>query len=61
MDGRDIGTVVLPDAEVKVFLTASAEEQARRRMLELEEQGTPEALCGYPPRHSGTGLERYPP
>ena len=34
MDGRDIGTVVLPDAEVKVFLTASAEERARRRMLE---------------------------
>ena len=33
MDGRDIGTVVLPDAEVKVFLTASAEERARRRML----------------------------
>ena len=42
MDGRDIGTVVLPDAEVKVFLTASAEERARRRMLELEEWGTPE-------------------
>ena len=42
MDGRDIGTVVLPDAEVKVFLTASAEERARRRMLELEERGTPE-------------------
>ena len=42
MDGRDIGTVVLPDAEVKVFLTASAEERARRRMLELEELGTPE-------------------
>ena len=136
MDGRDIGTVVLPDAEVKVFLTASAEERARRRMLELEERGTPAggvplrlsgirlsggsgvpagdaapagsgeqrgdgrpgyrhggaagcggegvshcfrrgagpppdagaggagdagALCGYPPRHSGTGLERYPP
>lgn len=42
MDGRDIGTVVLPDAEVKVFLTASAEERARRRMLEMEERGTPE-------------------
>ena len=42
MDGRDIGTVVLPDAEVKVFLTASAEERARRRMLELEQRGTPE-------------------
>ena len=42
MDGRDIGTVVLPDAEVKVFLTASPQERARRRMLELEQRGTPE-------------------
>lgn len=42
MDGRDIGTVVLPEAEVKVFLTASAEERARRRCLELEQRGTPE-------------------
>ena len=39
MDGRDIGTVVLPDAEVKVFLTASAEERAKRRYRELREQG----------------------
>lgn len=35
MDGRDIGTVVLPDAEVKIFLTASAEERANRRYKEL--------------------------
>lgn len=42
MDGRDIGTVVLPDAEVKVFLTASAEVRARRRCRELEERGTPQ-------------------
>lgn len=42
MDGRDIGTVVLPDAEVKVFLTASPEARARRRMLELEQRGTPQ-------------------
>lgn len=42
MDGRDIGTVVLPDAEVKIFLTAAAEERARRRMKELEERGTPQ-------------------
>lgn len=41
MDGRDIGTVVLPHAQVKVFLTASAEERARRRCLELEEKGEP--------------------
>ena len=42
MDGRDIGTVVLPQADVKLFLTASAEDRARRRYLELEERGTPE-------------------
>ena len=39
MDGRDIGTVVLPDAAVKIFLTASAEERARRRHKELLERG----------------------
>jgi cytidylate kinase len=42
MDGRDIGTVVLPDAKVKVYLTATSEERARRRCLELEQRGTPE-------------------
>ena len=42
MDGRDIGTVVLPHAQVKMFLTASAEERARRRCLELEQKGTPQ-------------------
>lgn len=39
MDGRDIGTVVLPDAELKVFLTASAEARARRRYAELVQKG----------------------
>ena len=39
MDGRDIGTVVLPDAEVKIFMTASAETRARRRYLENKERG----------------------
>ncbi|CDC74032.1 MULTISPECIES: (d)CMP kinase [environmental samples] len=42
MDGRDIGTVVLPHADVKIFLTASPEARARRRCLELEQRGTPE-------------------
>ncbi len=42
MDGRDIGTVVLPGAQLKVFLTATAEQRARRRFLELEERGTPQ-------------------
>ena len=40
MDGRDIGTVVLPDADAKIFLTASPEERARRRHRELLEKGT---------------------
>lgn len=39
MDGRDIGTVVLPKAELKIYLTASAEARAQRRMLELNEKG----------------------
>lgn len=38
MDGRDIGSVVLPDADLKIFLTASAEERASRRYLELKEK-----------------------
>ena len=42
MDGRDIGTVVLPDAEIKIFLTASPEDRAQRRYLELELRGTPQ-------------------
>ena len=40
MDGRDIGTVVLPDADVKIFLTASVEDRARRRYQELCQRGT---------------------
>ena len=39
MDGRDIGTVVLPQADVKIFLTAAPESRARRRLLELEGRG----------------------
>ncbi len=39
MDGRDIGTRVLPNAEVKIFLTASVEERAKRRCLELQQKG----------------------
>lgn len=42
MDGRDIGTVVFPDAELKVFVTASAETRAQRRFDELIEKGVPE-------------------
>jgi cytidylate kinase len=39
MDGRDIGTVILPDAPVKIFMTASPEARARRRTLELQAKG----------------------
>ena len=39
MDGRDIGTVVLPDADVKIYLTASADDRAKRRYNELLEKG----------------------
>ena len=39
MDGRDIGTVVLPQADLKIFLTASVEERARRRCAELAARG----------------------
>jgi len=39
MDGRDIGTVIIPDAEVKIFMTASAEARAERRYLELKAKG----------------------
>lgn len=41
MDGRDIGTVVLPNAQVKIFLTASPEVRAKRRVLQLAEKGEP--------------------
>ena len=39
MDGRDIGTAILPDAELKIYLTASVEERARRRYLEMTQKG----------------------
>ncbi len=42
LEGRDIGTVVLPDADIKIYLTASPEERARRRTIELNEQAESE-------------------
>lgn len=42
MDGRDIGTCVFPDAELKIFLTASVQERARRRQQDLKSQGQPD-------------------
>ena len=43
MDGRDIGTVILPNATVKIFLTASCEARARRRWLEYQAAGRPDS------------------
>jgi CMP/dCMP kinase len=40
LDGRDIGTVICPNADVKLFVTATSEERARRRFIELREAGT---------------------
>ena len=45
LDGRDIGTVIFPDAPAKLFVTASPEERARRRWLELRAKGTPAELA----------------
>ncbi len=44
MDGRDIGTVVMPNAQLKIFLTAHVEERAKRRLLEKEKKGQKEDL-----------------
>ena len=44
MDGRDIGTVVLPDAELKVYMIASVDERAERRQKENELRGIPSTL-----------------
>ena len=41
LDGRDIGTVICPDADVKLFVTATPEERARRRFRELTQTGSP--------------------
>ena len=61
MDGRDIGTVVLPHAQLKVFLTASAQERARRRVRQLEESGQAGGLRGHPPGYPAAGLPGFPP
>lgn len=45
MDGRDIGTHVLPDAELKIYLSASIDERAKRRYLELKQTGSEQSLA----------------
>ena len=47
MDGRDIGTYVLPDADLKIFLTASVEQRAKRRYLEMLQKGMTSSLIQY--------------
>jgi cytidylate kinase len=46
LDGRDIGTVVCPDADIKIFVTAALEVRARRRFHELKDRGEPVTLAG---------------
>lgn len=60
MDGRDIGTVVMPDADWKFFLEATVEERARRRKIELEAQGVPVDL-GAPRADSSAGSPGFHP
>lgn len=62
LDGRDIGTVICPDADAKIFVVASAEARARRRLLELEARGEtvdPEAVMSDIRRRDKRDSERY--
>lgn len=61
MDGRDIGTVVFPDAELKLFVTASPEVRAKRRVDELEGEGDPRFLRGSAGECEEAGLYRFNP
>ena len=61
MDGRDIGTVVLPQADLKIFLTASVEERARRRCAELAARGQKGGPGHCPGGDCPAGLRRHPP
>ena len=59
LDGRDIGSVVCPAAEVKLFVTASAEERARRRVEELRRQGTTAIFMDVSARSEATRRARH--
>ena len=61
MDGRDIGTVVLPDATVKIFLTASPEARATRRWKEYQAKGHRHPLRGGAGGCEAAGLSGHPP
>ena len=64
LDGRDIGTVICPDADVKIFVVAAAEERARRRALELEarqDADEPRSLPTSCAATSATGPARVAP
>jgi cytidylate kinase len=60
-DGRDMGTVVFPEAEHKVFLTASAEESARRRYKQLIEKGIDANLARYSTTRFARSATQYSP
>ncbi len=61
MDGRDIGTVVLPNATVKIFLTATAEARAERRAKELAGEGPARRPCHRAGGHPAARLSGQPP
>jgi len=61
MDGRDIGTVVFPDAELKLFVTASPEVRAKRRVDELEAKGIPASYEEVLEEREEAGLYRFNP
>ncbi len=58
LDGRDIGTVVCPDADVKIYVTATPEVRARRRFAELEARGETVTYRRRPGRHQGARRPR---
>ena len=61
LEGRDMGTVVVPDAEVKVFLTASVQERARRRQAQLEAQGVAQSTGAIGQGHRHARRARFRP
>ena len=61
LDGRDIGTVVCPDADVKLYVTASAEVRARRRLREIEAIGGSGRFRHHPGRHRAPRRARHGP
>ena len=59
LDGRDIGTVIAPEAEVKLFVTASVDARAQRRWKEMHERGRRDTLAAIERRHRAPGRTRF--